>query len=113
LKPEFQVALQAMMTHSRKTAESLPWQYNISEKLTTDAGLPSNEKKYDLFGEYIFFIDAEGKIRHQQFPDCADFDSAIAKGIDITGMMGGPRKYLTEELEQKIKEDFSGVAVQF
>lgn len=99
--------------HSRKTAESLPWKHNVSERMTIDAGMPSNEKKYDLFGQYIFFVDADGKIRHQQSPNCADFDSAREKGIDITGMMGAPMKYLTEKLEQKIKDYFSGVAVRF
>ena len=103
----------AMLEHSFKTAESLPWRHNISEKRTLDAGLPSNEKKYDLFGEYIFFLDAEGRILHQQSPDCADFDSANAMGINITGMAHGARKYLTEKLEQKIKDYFSGIEVQF
>ena len=98
---------------SPKTAGSLPWQDNISEQLTIDAGLPPNEKKYDLWGQYIFFLDADGRIRHQQEPNCADFDSAKAKGVNITGMMGGPMKYLTEELEQKIKDYFSGIEVQF
>ena len=101
--------LLAMLEHSFKTAESLPWPHNISEKLTTDAGMASNEKKYDLWGEYIFFLDTEGRVRHQQPPNCADFDSANAKGVNISGMaFGGPMKYLTEELEQKIKDHFSG-----
>jgi hypothetical protein len=105
--------LQKLAEHSRKTADSLPWKINISEKLTLDAGLPSNEKKYDLFGEYIFFLDADGKICYQQGPNCADFDSANAKGVNITGMMSGPMKYLTEELEQKIKDYFSKIEAQF
>ena len=99
--------------HTRKTAGSLPWKHNVSEKMTIDAGMPSNEKKYDLYGQYIFFIGADGKILHQQFPNCADFDSANEKGINITGMFGPPMKYLTEELEQKIKDYFSNIAVRF
>lgn len=99
--------------YSEEAARSLPWKHNLSDPLTEEAGLLSNAKRYDLFGEYIFFIDENGKILHQQSPNCADFDSANAKGINISGMFGGPVKYLTEELHQKIKDHFSGVEVRW
>ena len=104
--------IESKRKHTQKIAESLPWRHNVSEKMTIDAGMPSNEKRYDLHWQCIFFINADGKILHQQDANCPDFDSANEKGVNINRMFGGPKKYLTEELEQKIKNYFSNIAVK-